>query len=163
MLRWCFKCFSLFLQLLLPLNYIVDWPYDDLQNTHLIDRLTLFQKRQLALRSGLFNCQDKTFCELFPDTVEVGKCKFHQFAKTVHFGFPDVHPSLVLWLCKDSRVATSSVSSCSNVSVHPRSSAPPFGENRRRTKMPDSWKLSLGELWLWDLNPKNWTQKLNYF
>lgn len=29
-----------------------------------------FQKRQLALRSGPFNLQDKIFCELFPDMVE---------------------------------------------------------------------------------------------
>lgn len=29
-----------------------------------------YQKRQLALRSGPFNLKDKTFCELFPDTVE---------------------------------------------------------------------------------------------
>ena len=31
----------------------------------------VFQKRQFASRSGPFNCQDKTFCELFPDIVEV--------------------------------------------------------------------------------------------
>ena len=31
----------------------------------------VFQKRQFSSRSGPFNCQDKTFCELFPDIVEV--------------------------------------------------------------------------------------------
>ena len=30
------------------------------------------QKRQLAAQSGPFNLQNKIFCELFPDTVEVG-------------------------------------------------------------------------------------------
>jgi len=31
----------------------------------------MYQKRQLAAQSGLFNLKDPTFTELFPDTVQV--------------------------------------------------------------------------------------------
>ena len=30
-----------------------------------------FQKRQLASQSGIFNLKNTTFCELFPEIVEV--------------------------------------------------------------------------------------------
>ena len=36
-----------------------------------------FQKRQLAAQSGIFNSKNTTFCELFPEIVEVSVTTFN--------------------------------------------------------------------------------------